>query len=118
MYILALREGVIQITPESVHQYQAPIENLADVYNAPVAGITWGTYKEMIGSGIWDTIKGIGSMAANIAKTIPIPQVQAVGNIASSLLGNGGRGGRGGVLASGGRNIGPRELRMIKQKKF
>jgi len=135
-YMVALTEGVLQIIPQGAVQTLAPIDNVNEVYNAPVVGIPYNAYKEMIGGGIWDTLKGLGATALQVGLPLAATAINPalagpaamIGNMASSLLApkaaGGRRGGiiaggrRGGVIASGGQQVMPSELRMIKQKRF
>ena len=136
-YMVALTEGVLQLVPQAAVQTIAPIIDLQEVYNAPVVGMHYNSYKEMIGGGLWDSIKSLGATALQLGGPLalqalaskapdsmkgavgalgPLALNAAVGALAPKAAG--GRGRRGGVLASGGRGVGINELRMIKQKRW
>jgi len=129
LYIVLLSEGVLQIVPQQAIQTIAPINSSDEVHMAPVVGLPYRSYKEMIGGGFWDTLKGIGKTAMDVAIPLAMnaaaqmagpqmvaPQMVAPQTVAPKVAASGGR--RGGILASGGRSIGGTQLRMIKQKLY
>ena len=124
LYILTMSEGVIQIVNGSAYITDAPINTVEEVHNAPNAGISYNAYKEMIGGGFWDTVKGLGKMGAQIglnalASNTDNPLLKTVAAVGSNIIG-GRRGGavRAGSIHAGGQSITTKQLRMIKDKRF
>ena len=100
LYTVAIEEGTIQIVPGAAFIDNAPIKQIEDAHNAPVANIPWDKYREMFGGGFMDVLKGIGSTALSLAPMAlsMIPGAQGLAPVAmmasqalKPLLGKGGR---------------------------
>jgi len=132
LYTVAIEEGSIQIVPGEAHIDQAPIKNIEDAWNAPIANIPYEKYREMFGGGFLDTLKGLAGTALSMAPGIlaAIPQTQGIApiaamaaNVGKSLLGQGRRtrGGQlidtsgGAIVAAGGRKLTTSELNKIRR---
>jgi len=131
LYIVSIQEGTLQLIPRESKPDIAPIKNINDAHDAPVANIPYSQYREMMGGGFFDTLKNIGSMATGILSSMPNPALKTIGTVGNSLLNmipsqkasGRHRGGQlvdtsGGLLAAGGRRISTAELRRIKQFKY